>query len=373
MKSKNALLLLGVAIVLALAFLLMEKPFSEKPRGLPSGEAEITRMPIFQNVSADACARIEISQFNGRTTATLVKADGNWYVDQARKREADARVVTALFQALTNVREGEVVSHNPANHPRFQVDPFTGTHLKFLDATGNVLEDVMIGKMATDFSSSYVRKADSDDVLKVNVMLTHMVSRPGPDAWRDRIICDYMPDTITALTLQSPDETIQLKKFADGTWQIVKPAAQTADTDAVSRYVSSFARLRAANFEDNEDEQPLEAFGLDPPQFSIQASLQDYSSTPTLHIGNEREEPKGQYYVKRLAKDQIFLISSPQVDMLRKTVADFLPKEEEITTVPVRPEMPMVRLDDTTTSPRARLRTPTTPTSPTPPLRTPRQ
>ncbi len=364
MKSKNALLLLGIAIVLVVAFLLIEKPFSEKPRGLPSGQAEITRVPIFQNVSADACARIEISQFNGRTTATLVKADGDWYVDEERKREADARAVTGLFQALTNVREGEVVSHNPANHPRFQVDPFTGTHLKFVDATGKVLEDVMIGKMATDFSSSYVRKADSDDVLKVNVMLTHMVSRPGADAWRDRMICDYMPDTITALTLQSPDETIQLKKFADGTWQIVSPSAQTADTTAVSRYVSSFARLRAASFEDNEDEQPPEAFGLDPAQFSVQVSLQDYSSTPTLLIGNEREEPKGQFYVKHLAKDQIFLISSPQLDTLRKSIDDFLPKEEEITTVPVRPEMPMGRPDDTTTSPRTRLRPPTTPQSP---------
>jgi hypothetical protein len=374
MKSRNALLLLGVAIVLVVAFLVIEKPLSEKPSSLPSGEAEITRVPIFQNVSADACTRIDISQFDGRTTATLLKADDTWFVDRERKREADTRTLTQLFQAISNIKEGEVVSHNPANHPRFQVDPLTGTRATFRDTHDNVLADVVIGKMASDFGSTYVRKANSDDVLKVSGMLTHLVSRRGPDAWRDHMICDFSPETITAFVLKGANETIRLKKFADGTWQIVSPVVQTADAAAAGRFVGSFARLRAASFEDNEEEKPLKQFGLDPPQFSVQASLQDYSSTPTLLIGNEKEKPKGQFYAKREAKNQIYLIPSFQLDMLRKSVADFLPKKEEaVTTVAPRPEMPMVRPDRITTSPRTSLRAATTPTSATSSLKKSRQ
>jgi hypothetical protein len=338
MKPRNALIIFIIAIALVILLLIFENPFSGRQM-TPSEGTGIEKVEIFQGVTADNCAKIEISRFDGRTTASLSKMDGVWYTNAENGHVADAKVVEAVFNALTGVGEGEVVSRNPENQPKFGVDKMLGTHAKFYDSAGNLLEDVFVGRSRSrDFMSSYVRKDGSNEVLKVSAMLPYLFERGGQEAWREHTIFDFDPGQIVAINIESAKDRYNLLKYASGEWELIEPKKLPAERTVAEQVSRVLARLRAIGFEDNEENKPLSEFDLHIPRFIVTASLQDYSTTPVLYIGKEDSEREGRFFAKRPDREQIYLISKYQAEAFTTKPSEFL-KEPEAKREPVeKPE-----------------------------------
>jgi hypothetical protein len=140
--------------------------------------------------------------------------------------------------------------------------------------------------------------------------------------WRDKTILNFLPGTITQLTLKTSTEEIELQKDEEGKWQITKPEKAKAKEEKVDSIENTLASLKAIDFAEDYD---LKKHQLDKPQISITAILEDKEEKIIL-IGKKHEE-KDQYYVKNQAKKTIFLVGKYQIDKMNKTLKDL--KEEE--------------------------------------------
>jgi hypothetical protein len=180
-----------------------------------------------------------------------------------------------------------------------------------MDANDKVLAHLFVGKITPGFLSSYVRTADSNDVYVAQGNLQSVFNK-GTRTWKDRTIFDFNKGIVTELNISSPEDTVELRLDAEGTWQMLKPEASAVKTTEVDALLTTFSELNTDDFAEAQDD--LSEYGLDTPQSVISAALND-GTTATLYIGNETE---GKLYVKRGDSDTVFRLFKSNVDRLIK-------------------------------------------------------
>ena len=307
MKTKQLLILGGVLVVLAIVVLALENPF-----GKSAYDKKVeTATPLFPNFDKEQVAKIEIIASDG--TATLSKQDGNWVVASIDNYPADSEGVDELLTKVGEFKNTQRVSSNPEKQADFEVDS-SGVEAKLMDATDKVLAHLFVGKTTPGFLSSYVRAADSNDVYVAQGYLQSVFNK-GTRTWKDRTIFDFNKGNVTELNISSPEETVELRLDANGTWQMLKPEASAVNTNEVDTLLTTFSELKTDDFSEPQDD--LAEIGLDTPQSVISAVLND-GTTATLYIGTEAE---GKLYVKREDKDTIFRLFTSNVDRLVKKSA----------------------------------------------------
>lgn len=304
MKTKQLLILGTIFIVLAIIVLLFENPF-----GQSEYEKKVeTATPLFPNFNKEHVAKIEIIAA-GETT-TLSKQDDNWVVTSMDNYPADSDGITELLSKVAAFKNTQRVSNNPEKQAEFEVDS-TGVEAKLMDANGTLLVHLFVGKTTPGFLSSYVRAADSNDVYEAQGYLQSVFNK-GTQTWKDRTIFDFNKGIVTQLNISSPEETVELRLDADGTWQMLKPVAAAVKQSEIDSLLTTLSGLDTDDFAEMTDD--LSEYGLDIPQSTISAVRND-GTTATLSIGKEEE---GKLYVKRDDKDIVFRLFKSNVDRLIK-------------------------------------------------------
>ena len=313
MKTKQLLIFGAIFVVLAIVVLLFENPF-----GQSEYEKKVeTAAPLFPNFNKEEVAQIEIVA-NAETT-TLSKQDSNWIVASMNNYPADSEGITELLSKVAEFKNTQRVSNNPDKQAEFEVDS-TGVEAKLMDANGTLLAHLFIGKTTSGFLSSYVRVADSNDVYVAQGYLQSVFDK-GTRTWKDRTIFDFNKGIVTQLNSSSPEEVVELRLDADGTWQMLKPVASAVKQDEVDSLLTTFSALDTDDFAEMTDD--LSEYGLDTPQSTVSAVHND-GTTVTLHIGKEED---GKLYVKRDDEETVFRLFKSNVDRLIKK-ADTLKAEE---------------------------------------------
>ena len=313
MKTKQLFILGAIFVVLAIVVLLFENPF-----GQSEYEKKVeTAMPLFPNFNGEQVVKIEITA-TGETT-TLSKQNGSWVVASMDNYPADGEGVAELLSKVGEFKNTQRVSNNPEKQAEFEVDS-TGVEAKLMDANGTVLAHLFVGKTTPGFLSSYVRPADSNEVYVAQGYLQSVFDK-GTRTWKDRTIFSFNKGIVTQLNIISPEETVELRLDAEGTWQMLKPVAAAAKTTEVDALLTTFSALDTDDFAEGIGD--LAEYGLDTPQSTISAMLND-GTTATLHVGKEEE---GKLYVKRDDKDTVFRLFTSNVDGLMKK-SDALKAEE---------------------------------------------
>lgn len=304
MKTKQLLILGAIFIVLAVVILLFENPF-----GQSEYEKKVeTAMPLFPNFNAEQVMEIEIIA-TGETT-TLSKQNGSWVVASMDNYPADSEGVAELLSKVTEFKNTQRVSNNPEKQAEFEVDS-TGVEAKLMDANNEVLAHLFVGKTTPGFLSSYVRPADANDVYVAQGYLQSVFNK-GTRTWKDRTIFSFNKGIVTQLNIISPEETVELRLDAEGTWQMLKPVVAVAKTTEVDTLLTTFSELDTDDFAEATDD--LAEYELDAPQSTISAIRND-GTTATLHVGKEAE---GKLYVKRDDTDTVFRLFKSNVDQLIK-------------------------------------------------------
>ena len=321
MKTKQLLILGIIFVVLVVVVLIFENPFEQSEY-----EKKVeTATPLFPNFNKEQVAKIEIVA-TGETT-TLSKQDGNhWVVASMENYPADSEGIVELLSKVAEFKNTQRVSNNPEKQAEFEVDT-TGVEAKLMDASDKLLAHLFVGKTTPGFLSSYVRAADSNDVYVAQGYLQSVFDK-GTRTWKDRTIFNFNKGIVTQLNISSSEETVELRLDADGTWQMLKPAASAVKQTEVDSLLTTLSELDTDDFAETPDD--LSAYGLDTPQSTISAVRND-GTTATLHIGNEEE---GKLYVKRGDTDTVFRLFKSNVDRLIKK-SDTLKAEEpppEVTT-----------------------------------------
>lgn len=304
MKTKQLLIFGAIFVVLAIVVLILENPF-----GQSEYEKKIeTAVPLFPNFNQEQVTKIEIIA-DGETT-TLSKQNDDWVVASMDNYPADSEGLSELLSKVAAFKNTQLVSNNPEKQAEFEVDS-TGVEAKLMDANGTLLAHLFVGKTTPGFLSSYVRAADTNEVYVAQGYLQSVFNK-GDRTWKDRTIFDFNKGLLTQLNISSPEETVELRLDANGTWQMLKPIAAAVKQTEIDSLLTTFSDLDTDDFAEATDD--LGEYGLDIPQSTISAVRND-GTTATLHIGKEED---GKLYVKRADTETVFRLFKSNVDRLIK-------------------------------------------------------
>ncbi len=319
---KKVLLLLGVVGLLAVLLFVLPKQSDRIEKGSETPDV------ILPGVNAQTVKKFSIDRPN--QPRVVLHLDGTeWRVDMPGMGTypAEGRNVEDLFRLMSESRVVKLISTNPANHSTFEVDDQKGITLTFEAGQDRKLGEVIVGKLAFNFKSNYVRLKNANEVYELGGDLRRLVDRDA-DAWRDRTLLRIEPAQVAEVVFEHPGikKPIDIKRSADGPWSFSDPAdaeldKTTAESQAVNKILNQFSVIIARNVEDTTSATDLKSFGLEPPRATVKitdaagkvTSLKFGAETKDQNIAAMREGSTAIYNVPKW----IYETLTPTVEQLR--------------------------------------------------------
>ncbi len=315
MRGRTLVILLAVLIILVVVATLFE---SNRRRATHASGAL-----LFAQLDTEQVDRIRILAKGEETI--LEKQDDRWLVATEGRFPADAKLVGNILEKLPKFYADEVVSTNPENRARFQVDS-TGTEV-WIEQGGSEAGHFIVGKPGPDFLSTYVRSAESDRVIQVPEYLPSLFQ--GRDTWREKAIFTLETDDIQSYEYLSPSRgSLRIARDESGAWQIEAPREGVAEERKVNMVIGAFARLKAISFADTVD---AAVAGIEADTTWIRATLAD-GSTHELTIGGPAE--KNRNYVRGDGAEHLVVIPIGGINTMMPPVEFLEPQKAPETTAP---------------------------------------
>jgi hypothetical protein len=249
--------ILGVVFVVLCGILLVQR--LQRGKIVVSGPAEVVR------VEPDKVTRIEIHKPDG--DVELVRTGEAWKLARPIEFPANAEMVAGMLKSVEELKLVDVISSNPANRGTYQVDS-TGTAVTIWSGDKKTLS-VVVGKSTADWTHTFVRHADRDEVYRADGVLAYNFNRRADD-WRDKAVLALEPARIQRIALEYPKDgdSVALVRADSTHWSVQSGggAASPADSATAARVVAGVAKLNAVGFATE-----AEAAGLDwaAPEFRL--------------------------------------------------------------------------------------------------------
>lgn len=329
MNTKNTVFLLVIAVVVlgAIYYQKQKKQETFKAAAIPE-----TTIP---SVTSGTLERITIDPPD-QEAISLTRSEDKWYTNLERKYEADENAVTAAIRALEKPIEATVVSSNPDSYDEYQVSETSATQVRFFESgQSKPALDILIGKAGPSAFSTYVRLADSEQVLNAQAGLGMTFKRE--EGWRNKQIFSFSGGNAVRLEETGTSATFTVVKNEEDKWMFEGALSGEADSAKINSLANMLASLRADDFVNPTDTQTLADFGLEPPRQTVALTYEDKTTSPsqsksaTLLIGTE-SNTRGNWYAKRADKNDIFTIGSHVANALTPDPNGFKvakPAEEE--------------------------------------------
>ncbi|MGB2866898.1 MAG: DUF4340 domain-containing protein [Bacteroidota bacterium] len=291
MKRSTYVLIAVLAILLLVAYLVMQKPGEQSASSGSSG--------LLAQIDSIAVDKFEVKAPD--RSVVLEKKGSEWFVESPMHFRADqGNVASAIHQF--KILEGKgIVSSNPDKYSLFQVDS-TGTLVKVYEHGAEKLS-LVIGKATSTYTDTYVRVANSKDVVLAEGAFGYVLSRPLKD-WRDKTILTTPRESIKDVKFQYGDTTFVLGE-KDSVWMIGKDSTQLT---AVSSLLGSLASVQADDFLDSTLAPKLMA------QISFNGNQ--------IRFAFKKE--KGKYYVQSGSSPQWYVLESWKATQLLKRKKDLI-------------------------------------------------
>jgi len=319
-KLKHNLILLIILIIFASLVLLFERPFENRAK-----KTREEASPLFPGLKVEQVKKIVVKKNN--TTTTLENRDKFWYILDKEEYPADSALVEGLIRKIQGFKKINLASRKKDKHSLFEVKEGMGVEVSLFGPEKKQLARFIIGKTGPDFLSTYIRKADADEVYLYDDYLRADFDRQVND-WRDKTLLAFNPNEVVTLTINKlkEKETIVLTKDTQGNWQLEEPISSLAENSPTEKLLTTLGNLKAADFADEEKE--LKDSGIDDPTYQITVRLKD-NRNKTLVVGNKKE--REQYYAKSNEKKYLFLLD-------RNTVENLVPKVKDLQKAKTKPE-----------------------------------
>jgi len=311
MKLKHNLILLIVLIIFASVILLFERPFENRAK-----KTQAEAPYLFPDLKVEQVKKIVVKKSN--TITTLENRDNLWYLLDKEDYPADSTIIAGVIKKIQGFKKINLASRKKDKHSLFEVKEGIGVEVTLFGSEKKELARFLIGKTGPDFLSTYIRKADSNDVYLYDDYLRGDFDKQVSN-WRDKTILAFNPTEVVTLTISKlkEKETIALTKDTQGNWQLEEPISSLTENPPIEKILTILGNLRAADFADEEKE--VQDSGIDDPTYHITVRLKD-NRKKTLLVGNKQE--KGQYYAKNDEKKYLFLLDQNTVESLAPKVKD---------------------------------------------------
>lgn len=203
--------------------------------GAISASGELAR--IFDGVDAESLETVRMER--GDTTISVEREGDGWTVNGL---PADSASVQRLLDELPELRIGDLVATNPANHPRMGVSEDSAVVVDFV--VGGETRTILVGEAGRRFGTSYAREPGADEVyLLEGGLRAH--ARRGLDQWRNRTMVAIDSAAVARVEVEKDGDAYTLVR-GDSAWTFEGGGA--VRTTAVQGVLAELAWLVASGF-----------------------------------------------------------------------------------------------------------------------------
>ncbi len=258
------------------------------------------------DVKIEQINKIEIT--SAGKTIGLEKQGNKWKIGGTKDFYADTKQVSLALNNLDQAIKAdlELISDKQERKKEFNADS-SGIEVKLFGDSKKV-SDFVIGKLANDFSSTYIATSDKPSTYLVKVNLYSAFNQTD---WRDLTIFSSTKEKITKIRMQYPDREFTMEK-KDNIWQGVLPAGFKINQTKIDKILTIMSDLIATAI----PEQTFANTGLDKHLIIIQVSGEGIDNV--LMIGQANKD--NQYFAKKGDSDNVYLITKEQRDELNKWI-----------------------------------------------------
>jgi len=176
---------------------------------------------------------------HGSDTLRLLRAGTAWTVNGYR---AGSEPVGQLFLAFLDTAVPDLAAVSPGSFQRMGVDSSSGYWLRVWSG-GQPTVKLVIGALAAQPSSGYVRREGSDSILLWRGNLVDLARRQVND-WRDKTIARVASDSVLAVNVTAR-RSYGLRRSGTG-WRFATGAA--ADSAKVTAMLAYYREFNASGF-----------------------------------------------------------------------------------------------------------------------------
>lgn len=203
--------------------------------GAISVSGELAR--IFDGVDAESLEAVRMQR--GDATISLERDGERWTVNGF---PADSGAVQRLLDEVPELRVGDLVAANPANHPRMGVSDDSAVVVELV--VGGEGRTILVGDAGRRFGTSYVRAPGADEVYLLEGGLgAH--ARRGLDQWRNRTLVAIDSAAVARVEVEKDGDAYALVR-GDSVWTF--ESGEGVRTTAVQGILAELARLVASGF-----------------------------------------------------------------------------------------------------------------------------
>jgi hypothetical protein len=250
----------------------------------------------------------------------LVKAEGDWKIEQPAAYRADGNAVRALLSAVRNMRATDFASDAPSEADLTTYGLDNPQRQLVLNAGDGQEIRLLVGKETEE--GLYVKPADRPTTFIVGKFLSRDLAK-GVDDLRDKTVLSFDPGAATAIEVAHDDGGRFVLRSADGKWSL-EGSDQAVDEGAVSSFVSALSRLNG-NQVLADAPADLAVYGLASPAVTITVKGKDDVLIGTVRAGTSTPNPPTtEYAVKRDDDPTVFQLRDFQFKQLDKQPADFV-------------------------------------------------
>jgi hypothetical protein len=233
MKRNIVTLIVLLAVLLVVAYLVLQKPGEQSSSGIG--------IPL---LAIDSVAVDKLDILSSKSHIVLEKRGAEWYLKEPIDYLADQASVGTLIHDVKSLEIKNVVSNKPEKFPVFQVDTASGILFSVYEK-GTKNNSILVGKIGASYTDLYVRKLPSNDVDAVDASILYQINR-GAKEWRDKTIMKMPKENIKEIKYQYGDTTFMLA-YVDSVWMVGKNTVKTEDVNGI---LGSLSNIQADDFID---------------------------------------------------------------------------------------------------------------------------
>lgn len=302
MKSNKTILYLVIFAALLVAAYFITSDSGEKTS---SYELKEKKLYTLDSAKTD---KIEIKNNQGHLI--LSKATGEWRATSPYEYNVTPALVDKIVSSLKNFKLESIISTNPAKKETYGFKESEEALVSVYES--GVLKGTFILGGAAAGTSSYIKKADSDNIYIADGIDRADFIKPAINEWRDKNIVSVPKQAVNSIEFVSPEETFIVQRDEAGKYKIGTDSVGAA-FDGILNLLENF---QTTNFKDT-------LFAEDS-KFSNLVNI-DWGNKTNMKFMKTETTP-AVYYLKVDGDKQVYELEEGYAKNLLKSRKDILGK-----------------------------------------------
>ena len=316
MKSRQLGFVLMALIAVGVAGLIF--------RIFAAGSDEIVLEGLVQ-VSPQASDRVLVA--GGDSQTELVRLgdaeQASWFVDD---QPVFLPRLEQFWQAVDDLYDAQLVSVNPANHPRLGVVDGESIEVSFFIGGRSLQEKFVVGEWQPDVRLCYVRRAGHEETYGVPCPAGNIFD-PDPDRWKNPVVASIPPNDIREIQYTYRDEAFVLRPDEEGEWAAYAEDGSENPIDplALNSIIGTLQLVVASGFADDEEADRLN-FAV--PDAMVRVLTHEDASTPSTRLRFLRRDDLSMY-LSIPTTGTVYIVDNQAVRGLLLRLSEMIEEQQE--------------------------------------------